>query len=758
MGKGLNIHVYSSTFEHDTRIMKETLSIANLDLFEKILMVGQRKKAVPRKRSLDLHREVHCISTLTCSLTGTLGKVINHLEWQFLVLIKILFLKQVQSIHAHSLTVLFLTVVLKHVKKATLIYDAHELETETVNNFGIRKRFSKWMERKLIRKADFVVVVSDSIANWYRNTYQLSNVSVARNIPFFNEASKQAVDVKHMLGIPKETILFLYQGMLNQGRGIVEILNIFVQVDKNKHILFLGNGSFSEEIKKYQSQYENIHYLPAVPLDVLMQYTRGADIGIHLIEANCLNHQYCLPNKIFEYLHAGIAIFVRDIPEIANVLKKHDCGWLAPTESQDTVAFINQLTTQEIESKQKNVQQCRGVYSWQFEEKVFQNLFLEKSVVQNRETYRICSRCIMDNANDPYIYFDEQGICNYCHEYKEKAALLGCITENENLEKFSDAIRQLKELGKNKPYDCVIGLSGGADSSYVAYLLKQQGIRPLAVHLDNGWNSELAVKNIELIVNKLDIPLITYVIDWEEFKDIQSAFLKASLANLEAVTDHAIPAILFKTAKKYGIKYIVNGGNIATESILPKHWGSDGRDLKHIKAVHKKFGNRKMKTYPTMTLWDMFSYLFIRRIKLIFLLNYIHYNKEAAIRVLEHDLGWKPYGGKHYESIITRFFQGYLLPVKFNLDKRRSHLSTLINSYQMTRENALKEMMSPPYPSEQMLEEDKTYVVKKFGLTEEEFLCIMNEKAKNYTDYPQNAWLYRSPQIIRLIKKFLTKF
>jgi N-acetyl sugar amidotransferase len=362
----------------------------------------------------------------------------------------------------------------------------------------------------------------------------------------------------------------------------------------------------------------------------------------------------------------------------------------------------------------------------------------------------------MDNVNDPYIEFDAQGVCSYCKEYQEKARLLRCTMDINDTQNFDAAIKTLKQAGKGKPYDCIIGLSGGVDSTYVAYLLKKNGVRPLAIHLDNGWNSELAVKNIELVVNKLDIPLHTYVIDWEEFKDIQGAFLKASLANLEAPTDHAINATLFKMAKKYGVKHIVSGGNIATESILPKNWGSDGRDLRHIKSVHRRFGSKKMQTFPTMTLLNMFSYLFIEKIRYIFLLNFIPYNKAEAVKILESNIGWQPYGGKHYESIITRFFQAYILPQKFNLDKRRSHLSTLINSNQLTRDEALAEMELPSYPSLDMLQSDQAYVIKKFGLSSKEFQHLMEQKPKQYTDYANNAWLYRSPKIIKWVKTILT--
>lgn len=364
----------------------------------------------------------------------------------------------------------------------------------------------------------------------------------------------------------------------------------------------------------------------------------------------------------------------------------------------------------------------------------------------------------MDNSADIHVKFDVDGVCSYCHEYLEKFKLLKCHDGKQgSSKKFDYIVDKLKKAGRGKKYDCLIGLSGGVDSTYVAYLLVKNGIRPLALHLDNGWNSELSVKNIQIVVDKLNIPLITYIIDWEEFKDIQLSFLKASLSNIEAPTDHAINASLFKFSVKYQIKYIVSGGNIATESILPKYWGSDGRDLKHILSIHKKFGKMPLKTFPTMSLLNSIDYLFLKRKRLIFLLNHIDYNKENAIRELEKNLGWKNYPGKHFESIFTRFFQAYILPKKFNLDKRRSHYSSLINSNQLSREKALNDMNNSPYLDQNLLKQDFEYVIKKLGLSKEEFTKIMDNPPADYLDYPNNAWLFREPRIIKFMKILLTK-
>lgn len=367
--------------------------------------------------------------------------------------------------------------------------------------------------------------------------------------------------------------------------------------------------------------------------------------------------------------------------------------------------------------------------------------------------YKICTRCIMDNVISPKIKFDENSVCNYCKEYFERVKKEIDYSESGQ-KKFNRLINKIKEDGRNKEYDCIIGVSGGVDSTFVAYTVKKLGLRPLAVHLDNGWNSELSVRNIEKMCKALDIELYTYVIDWEEFKDLQLSFLKASISNAEIPTDHAIMALLFHVASERGVKYIIPGHNLVTEGIMSHDWGYDARDWKIIKSIHEKFGRIKLKTFPHLTLKDIFYYVFIKRIKWFTILDYINYNKKEAIQILERELDWKPYGAKHYESIFTRFFQGYILPKKFNVDKRRGHLSTLICSGQMTREEALEEMKKDPYPTKEMMKEDKEYVIKKFGITEEEFDKIMSLPIKTYKDYPNNSFVFND---IKLFAKIIKK-
>ncbi len=354
--------------------------------------------------------------------------------------------------------------------------------------------------------------------------------------------------------------------------------------------------------------------------------------------------------------------------------------------------------------------------------------------------YQQCTKTVMDNIADTNITFDENGICNYFFEYFEKEKKH--VKKDQDAENFYDQkIKEIKISGKGKEYDCILGLSGGVDSSYLAYLAKQEGLRPLIVHFDNGWNSELAVKNIENIVSILGFDLFTYVINWEEFKDLQRSYLKASVIDIEAITDHAIVATLYKLAAKHKINYSLSGFNIVTEGILPKTWVFNKLDAVNIKSIHKKYGSVPLKTFPFFDAFKKRYYSLALKIESVPLLNYINYNKVKVKELLKTELNWKDYGGKHYESVWTRFFQGYILPEKFKIDKRKAHLSTLICSGQLTKTEALDELKKPIYDKEQLII-DKEFVLKKLGFSEEEFNAILKLPIKNHTDFETEQYSY----------------
>lgn len=350
-----------------------------------------------------------------------------------------------------------------------------------------------------------------------------------------------------------------------------------------------------------------------------------------------------------------------------------------------------------------------------------------------KEIVKVCTRCVMDTS-DPHIYFDIKGVCNHCYNSERSFETTKSLTEKEFL-KLSD---QIKIEGKDEKYDCIIGLSGGVDSSYLALILKETyGLRPLAVHLDNGWNSKLATKNIFNIVKKLDIGLHTHVIEWEEFKDLQKSYIKASVVDIEALTDHAITSLMYQQAKLNGIKYILDGTNSSSEAKLPVSWRFNKADSKNIKDIHNKYGKSLINTFPLMTNREKKSIK--KSIYQIAPLDYVDYNKETSKKILIEKLNWKDYGGKHHESIFTRFYQGYILPKKFNIDKRKSHLSSLIYSNQISREEALKELNNEHYP-EELMNQDIEYVIKKLDLSIDEFNKYINSKPVSHFHYQTTTY------------------
>lgn len=354
------------------------------------------------------------------------------------------------------------------------------------------------------------------------------------------------------------------------------------------------------------------------------------------------------------------------------------------------------------------------------------------------KTYQVCRRCVMDTT-DPDIIFDAEGICNHCKRAEKQFLMPPFSLNKEDKEKeLKKNIQLIKENGIGKKYDCVIGLSGGVDSSYVAYLVLKLGLRPLAVHLDNGWNSDIAEENIRNICQKLDLDLVTVHVDWEEFKDLQLAFLKSSTPDSEIPSDHAIVSILYQYARKYRIKYIISGVNQTSESIMAQSWSEGHKDWIYIKNIYKRFGSQRKKllSFPHMSIRKIWMYKVFHRIVWFSILDYIDYDKEEAKKIILKELNWKNYGRKHGESNYTKIFQEYILPQKFGFDKRKGHLSSLIVAGQITREEALEKLKEPLYASSDALEADLDFLVKKLGITRSEFEDIMNKEVKFYSNYP----------------------
>lgn len=352
---------------------------------------------------------------------------------------------------------------------------------------------------------------------------------------------------------------------------------------------------------------------------------------------------------------------------------------------------------------------------------------------QSNTSQRICTRCVMDTT-DPCITFDEQGVCNHCRHF-EQVTVRNWHPGPEGRLMLEKIVASVREEGKGRDYDCILGLSGGVDSSYLALKVKELGLRPLVMHVDAGWNSELAVSNIEVIVKHCGFELHTHVMDWDEMRDLQLAYLRAGVANQDVPQDHAFFANLYQYATRNGLRTVLSGGNTATESIFPDAWLSTAMDAINLRAIHRRFGSIPLSHYKTISFWQYYFWFpVVRRMRVLRPLNYMPYTKYLAIAELQK-VGWREYRGKHGESIFTRFFQNCYLPEKFGYDKRKPHLSSLIVSGQITREAALTELAEPlQTPAER--EADIIYFCKKLGIATSEFESIMAQPGHHYSDFP----------------------
>lgn len=356
--------------------------------------------------------------------------------------------------------------------------------------------------------------------------------------------------------------------------------------------------------------------------------------------------------------------------------------------------------------------------------------------------FQRCTRCVMDTS-DSKITFDEYGVCDHCRNFDKNIKPYWHLNENR-LEELMQIATQIKQVGKNRDYDCLLGLSGGADSSYLAYVAKEiMGLRPLAFVVDTGWNLNVAVENIEKIVKGLKIDMYTEVINWKEMADFQLAMFKSQISSQDAPQDHAIFASLYNYAAKHNIKYVLTGSNTSTEFIRPPVEWLYMNDLTLYKDIHKRFGKIPLNTYPTCSMLKYrILYHYIYGMRRVYPLDYVNYDKAKAEDFLHKKYGWTKYANKHYENVFTRFFEGYYLPHKFGFDTRKNVLSNQILAGTMSRGEALEILASNPYDEYQM-QRDKKYIAKKLGVSEKSFDEIIEGENKTPTDYKNSMWLIR---------------
>ena len=370
----------------------------------------------------------------------------------------------------------------------------------------------------------------------------------------------------------------------------------------------------------------------------------------------------------------------------------------------------------------------------------------------NHRPYQVCRNCVMDTT-DSKITFDATGLCDHCQNFY-------AVIEPQWQRQIADTVKlnqlvaTIKRHGQGKEYDCIIGLSGGMDSSYLLYYAKEVlGLRPLAYSVDTGWTLNVALENIEKIVRGLELELHTDIINWNEMKDLQLAFFKSQVAYQDLPQDHVIFAGLYNYAIKHKIKYVLTGGNIATESIRePIEWVYQN-DLRHIRDIHSTFGEKPIRDLPMTGMFKYkLYYRFVKGMKVIRPLDMIPYTKELATKTLKERFDWEPYQNKHYESVFTRFYEGYWLVNKFGFDKRKAHFSSLILTNQLSREEALQQIANPPYDESQVMK-DLTYICRKLSVSKDEFLSLMQQPNRTYKDYKNNArWIALAVWIARFLR------
>ena len=360
----------------------------------------------------------------------------------------------------------------------------------------------------------------------------------------------------------------------------------------------------------------------------------------------------------------------------------------------------------------------------------------------NDRAYQVCIACVMDTT-DSAITFDEHGVCDHCRDFEDKVKP-NWHSDERGHSVLSRTIHEIRKAGRGKDFDCILGLSGGLDSSYMLHLLvKEYDLRPLVFHVDGGWNSDLAVNNIQMLIEKLGLDLFTEVIDWEDMRDFQLAFFKSGISQIDIPQDHAFVATLYKFANQYGVKHIMNGGNISTECVRnPLEWLYYGTDMWLINDIRKQFCTRPLANYPfSSVLFHKFYLRYIRRVQVVRPLNYMPYSKELAINTLRDEYGWRAYPQKHFESRFTKFFEGYWLPTRFGYDTRKVQFSSLILTGQMTREEALEKLKVPAYDPD-TIDDEFAYIAKKLGISVDELRHYHTMPLKSYKDYRNQEALF----------------
>ena len=600
--------------------------------------------------------------------------------------------------------------------------------------------------RKLLKSKNNIKYVF--VSNWMKHAIEKDlklDFSKSQNMVIHNSVSSYFLNSNYQINFTEKKINVLILKNFSSYKYAGDLtLKYLLKLSKTKifekfNFTIAGSGFILNKYKNKLSKFKNIK--------ILDEFFENRE----LIELYKKNHIFLYLSRldaqsvsVSEALSFGMLVVSSDVAALPEFIQDGYNGFLIKNEYQE---FYNKM---KFIIENKDLLNNISIHSKKFSLQKFSPEINIKKELLFADKIIQCSKCLVD-SNISEIYFDDQNICSYCKEFIPYLNNLKNHINNSNI--FYEKINLIKDSSVNKKYDSLIGISGGVDSSYLVHLAKKNNLNPLLVHFDNGWNSELAISNINNLINKTNFDLKTVVVNWEEFRDIQLSFLKAGVIDIELVTDHAIFANLLDIASKYKIKNILSGTNIMTEHAMPLEWIWRKTDLKNIKDIHKKEGSGMIKTYPRMHFLKWYFNLYIlKKFNVIELLNFINYKKKEAIKILESEYNWRSYDEKHYESIFTKFYQSYILPEKFNINKKIVHYSSLIRNGEISRSEAL-EKLNKNYQSQDEIEKEKKYIASKFSLSTAEFeKLISKENIRSHFDYKNSEFLFQ------FLKKLYFKF
>jgi N-acetyl sugar amidotransferase len=591
---------------------------------------------------------------------------------------------------------------------------------------------------------DKTYVVSEFGSKYLKNKFQFVNpnkIGVARLGTKEQEYQKLPyLDVKTIVScssiIPLKRI-----------DRIIHALEIISDIQINW--IHFGSGKQEEEIVKlaieHLSNKKNINYTFKGHLnnqEILDFYrTNHVDAFINTSETEGV------PVSIMEAMSFGIPCIAPNVGGIGEIINNNSGILINSTPNNIEISnAIQKIFSLNENEYSKLRQEAYSVHKKKFSDQInYEKFASEISTGSILPDYKECSRCLFTNHIYPLLKFDKNGVCSICNIYenlREKTVFRGA----EGSQRITNLRNNIKSQKKNAKYDCIIGISGGVDSSYLVYLAKEWGLKPYVVHVDNGWNSDISVKNIRTLLEKLQLELHTHVINWQEMRDLQRAFIKASVLDIDLPFDNSCMTIIYKIAIEKNIKYVLTGHNTETEGWMPENFTHYKLDAINIIDIHKKFGDHKLRTFEIMGPIKEWYYKKIKGIKFVYPLDFIDYNKDNAKDFLNKSFGWQDYGGKHFENVYTRFYQSYILYHKFGIDKRVSHLSTLINSGQITKEQAKEELRRLPY-DESVIDKEKEYFLKKLGFSIQEFSDYLDSTNHSHLEFKSYI------KIVRKLKK-----